>query len=84
MEIGPVTSVRITPMVKPREADLGMTDVYEVEHTTRTRDEIYIPGGTSAASGFEEDEDKYEELEESLDEESKARPAGITKINRFA
>lgn len=84
MEIGPVASVRITPTIKPREADLGMTDVYETEHTTRTRDEIYIPSGTRAASGFEEDEDKYEELEESLDEESKVRPAGIIKINRLA
>jgi len=84
MEIGPVASVRIAPMIRPKEADLGMTDVYEVERTTRNGDEIYIPSGTKAASGFEEDEDKYEELEESLDEESKARPAGITKINRFA
>jgi len=84
MEIGPVTSVRITPMVRPKEVDLGMTDVYEVERTNRTGDEIYIPSGTNAASGFEDDEDKYEELEEEYDEELKVRPAGNVKISRFA
>ena len=84
MEIGPVTSVRIAPMIRPREADLGLTDVNEVEHSTRTGDEIYIPSGTKAASGFEDDEDKYDELEDEDDSESKVRPAGIGKINRFA
>jgi hypothetical protein len=84
MEIGPVAGVRIAPMVRPREADLGLTDVYEVERTTRSGDEIYIPSGTKAASGFDDDEDKYEELEEELDGELKARPYGIGKISRFA
>jgi hypothetical protein len=84
MEIGPVASVRIAPMVRPKEADLGLTDVYEVERTTQIGDEIYIPSGTKAASGFEEDEDKYEELEEGLDTESRVRPAGAGKISRFA
>ena len=55
MEIGPVTGVRIAPMVRPKEADLGLTDVYEVERTTQIGDEIYIPSGTRAASGFEDD-----------------------------
>ena len=84
MEIGPVTSIRIAPMVRPKEADLGMTDVYEVERSTRTGDEIYIPSGTKAASGFEEEEDKYDELEDDLDGEPRVRPAGIGKISRFA
>lgn len=84
MEIGPVAGIRITPMVKPREADLGLTDVYEVERTTRTGDEIYIPSGTKAASGFEDDEDKYEELEEDFDAELRIRPSGNGKISRFA
>jgi hypothetical protein len=84
MEIGPVASVRIAPMVRPKEADLGLTDVYEVERITQTADEIYIPSGTKAASGFEEDEDKYEELEEDLDAESRVRLAGAGKISRFA
>ncbi len=84
MEIGPVSTIRIAPMVRPREADLGLTDVYEVERSTRTGDETYIPSGTKAASGFEDDEDKYEELEDDLDAEPKARPAGSGKISRFA
>jgi hypothetical protein len=84
MEIGPVASVRISPMVRPIQADLGVTDVYEVERTTRNGDEIYIPSGTKATSGFEDDEDKYEELEEELDVESRVRTPGNGKISRFA
>jgi hypothetical protein len=84
MEIGPVTGVRITPMVRPKEADLGMTDVYEVERTTQTGDEIYIPSDAKAASGYEDEEDKYEELEEETDAEIRVRPAGSSKISRFA
>ncbi|HME57067.1 MAG TPA: hypothetical protein VKF63_01925 [Terracidiphilus sp.] len=84
MEIGPVTGVRIIPMVRPKEDDLGMTDVYEVERTTQTGDEIYIPSDAKAASGFEDEEDKYEELEEETDEESRVKTAGTSKISRFA
>lgn len=84
MEIGPVTGVRITPIVRPKVAELGTTDVYEVERSTRNGDEIYIPSSTKAASGFEDDEDKYDELEEDTDAEPKVRPPGIGKISRFA
>jgi len=84
MEIGPVSGVRIAPMVRPKAADLGLTDVYEVEHTTRTGDEIYIPSGTKAASGIEDEEDKYDELEDELDGEPRVRNAGNGKISRFA
>jgi len=84
MEIGPVASVRIVPMVRPKEAYLGITDVSEVERTTRNGDEIYIPSGTKATSGFEDDEDKYEELEDELDAETKIRPTGNGKISKFA
>jgi hypothetical protein len=61
-----------------------MTDVYEVERTTRTGDEIYIPSDAKAASGFEDEDDKYEELEEETDAESRVRTAGTSKISRFA
>jgi hypothetical protein len=84
MEIGPVAGVRIVPMVRRIEADLGLTDVYEVERSTRNGDEIYIPSGTKATSGFEDDEDKYEELEDDLDAELKMRPQSNSKISRFA
>ena len=84
MEIGPVAGVRIVPIIRRKEADLGLTDVYEVERSTRNGDEIYIPSGTKATSGFEDEEDKYEELEEDLDAEPNVRPPGNSKINRFA
>jgi hypothetical protein len=84
MEIGPVASVRIAPMIRPRLADLGATDVNEVERTTQIGDEIYIPSASKATSGFEDDEDKYEELEDDLDTELKVWTAGIGKISRFA
>ncbi len=84
MEIGPVARVSIAPMVRPKEAYLGITDVSEVEHITQSGDEIYIPSGTKATSGFEDDEDKYDELEDELDAEFKVRSAGNGKISRFA
>lgn len=84
MEIGPVASVRIAPTARIRVSDLGLTDVYEVERSSRTGDETYSPSATKAASGFEDDEDKYEELEDDLDSEPRVRTAGIGKISRFA
>jgi hypothetical protein len=84
MEISPVPGVRIAPIFRPREAELGMTDVNEVERTTSIGDVIYIPGSSKAASGFEEEEEKYDELEDEDESESKVRPVGIEKISRFA
>jgi len=84
MEISPVAGVRIAPMVRPREADLGLTDVYEVERSSRTGDETYSPSATRAASGFEDDEDTNSELEDNLDEEPKGRLVRDGKISRFA
>jgi hypothetical protein len=84
MEIGPVTAVRIAPSVRPREADLGLTDVYEVERSTRIGDETYIPNAAKAASGFEEDEDEFDELADELEAESRPRLVKSSKISRFA
>jgi hypothetical protein len=84
MEIGPVVGVRIAPMVRPKEAYLGTTDLNEAERTTQSGDDIYVPSASKATSGFEDEEDKYEELEESLDVELKVRTAGTGKISRFA
>jgi hypothetical protein len=61
MEISPVSGVRIAPMVKSRETDLGMPGVFEVEYSSRTGDETYSPSSAKAASGAEEDEDDEEE-----------------------
>jgi len=84
MEISPVAGVRIAPMVRPREADLGLTDVYEVERSSRTGDETYSPSVTKAASGFEDEEDTLDELENDLDAEPRVRSDGNGKISRFA
>lgn len=84
MEISPVAGVRIAPMVRPREADLGLTDVYQVERSSRTGDETYSPNATKAASGFEDDEDTFDELEGDLDAEPRKRASGNGKISRFA
>jgi hypothetical protein len=64
MEIAPVANVRIAPMIRSQVTDLGLTDVYEVERSTRTGDETYSPSAARAASGYEEDEESFENLEE--------------------
>jgi len=84
MEISPVNAVRIVPMVRPIQSDLGLTDIYEIERASRTGDETYIPSSAKAASGFEGDEDKYDDLEDGLDAELKLWPSGSLRINRFA
>jgi hypothetical protein len=84
MEIGPVANVRIAPMVRPKEAYLGLTDVNEVEHITQSGDEIYIPSGTKATRGFEDEEDIYEESDEDLNVELRGQADENGKISRFA
>lgn len=84
MEIGPVASVRIPPAVRPMEADLGLTDVYEIERSTRSGDETYTPSGARAASGYEDDEDNYDDLEDDPEAKPRVRPAGDVQISRFA
>jgi hypothetical protein len=80
MEIAPVASVRLAPMVRSKVTDLGLTDIYEVERTSRSADETYTPHHSKAASGFEE-----EAFEEPEDEENAARLSayGQIKINYF-
>jgi hypothetical protein len=84
MEISPITGVRIAPMVRPREADLGLTDVCEVGRSSRTGDETYSPRVAKAASGFEDDDDTFDELDDDLDGESKPLSTRHGKISRFA
>lgn len=84
MEISPVANVRIAPMVRPREDDLGLTDVYEVERSSRCGDETYSPSVAKAASGFEDDEDTFDELEDDPEAEPRVRSTGNGKISRFA
>jgi hypothetical protein len=84
MEIGPVNAVRIAPMVRSRESDLGLTDVYEIERPSRIGDETYTPSGSKAASGFEDDDDNFDDLDADADGESKARAFRNGQISRFA
>lgn len=94
MEIGPVTSVRIVPMVKSRETDLGMTDVYDIDRLSRVGDETYTPSDAKSETGFEDGEDdKYEEEdlnddpeegEEDTESKPTVPPAGNGQINCVA
>jgi len=61
------------PTFKSRETDLGLTDVFEVENSSRSGDETYSPGGNKAASGSEDEESTAEEQAES-DTENEAMP----------
>jgi hypothetical protein len=72
MEISPISAVRLAPAFRSRETDLGLTDVFEVESSSRIGDETYSPGGEGAASGYEGDEDTAEDQEES-DPEAEAK-----------
>ena len=56
MEISPVAAVRIVPTVRPKEADLGLPGIFEIEYSSRTGDETYSPSAAKAASGYEDDE----------------------------
>jgi hypothetical protein len=76
MEIGPISGVRMVPTFRSRETELGLTDVFEVERSSRTGDETYSPAGNQAASGFEDDEDKASDQEES-DPEAEAKPKAV-------
>jgi hypothetical protein len=68
MEISPVNAVRLQPMIRQAETDLGLMDVGESARSSRMGDETYEPSGVKAASGFEEDESEKEEMEEEVDE----------------
>jgi hypothetical protein len=87
MEISPIPGIRIAPTVRFKETDLGLTDVYEIERSTRTGDETYTPSGSKAATGCEDDEDKYDDLDdlgEGDETEHKALLAEESQISRFA
>ena len=89
MEIGPVSAVRLVPSIRTRESLLGLTDVYEVDRTSMTGDETYTPRAAKAASGYEEDEDTYNESKNDDPEDEakvplKVRPIPNGPINYIA
>jgi hypothetical protein len=63
MQISPISGIGIGPTFRSKEPQLGLTDVFEIEGSSRTGDETYSPGGNRAASGFEDD-DKASDPEE--------------------
>jgi hypothetical protein len=83
MEIGPIPGVRIAPMIRSKVTDLGLTDVYEIERSSRTGDETYSPSGSKAATGFEDDEDKFDDLEDGAEATTKGKAAD-GPVNYFA
>jgi hypothetical protein len=90
MEISPVDSVRMIPMVKSRITDLGLMDVYDIERSSRVGDETYSPSGQKAATGVESEddeqdaEDTYDDSEEDTEAEPKAPPAANGQIDYVA
>jgi hypothetical protein len=79
MEISPITAVRLAPAFRSRETDLGLTDIFEIEKSSRTDDETYSPGGSRAASGFDDDEDHADDQEDS-DSQDEAAPKAETTV----
>jgi hypothetical protein len=73
MEIGPVANIRIVPMVKSQETDLGMTDVYDIERSSRIDDETYTPSGAKAGAGSENDEDETYDDSDDLEDDTETR-----------
>jgi hypothetical protein len=84
MEISPVSAVRIAPMVRYKETDLGLTDLVEIERSSRTGDETYSPSGARAATGFEDEEDEFDDPKDDADEESTLQIPANRQINFVA
>jgi hypothetical protein len=72
MEIGPVADVRIAPMIRSKETDLGLRDVDEIERTARIGDETYSPNGIKAAAGFDDENDQSDDEADEADEGNEA------------
>jgi hypothetical protein len=83
MEIIPVAGVRIAPMIRSKETDLGLTDVYEVERSSRIGDETYTPSGARAETGID-DEEKNDDLEGEAEAEAGEERAGKIQVNYIA
>jgi hypothetical protein len=90
MEISPVDAVRMIPMVRSRITDLGLTDVYDIERSSRIGDETYSPSGQNGAPGAErdedaqDDEDTYDDSEEDTEAEPTVPPAVNGQIDYVA
>jgi hypothetical protein len=89
MEISPITAVRLAPTYRPKKANHELTEVFEVESSSRADDESYSPGGDRAASGSEESEDTFEEpvesnLQDGPEPKSQAPDGAGQEISFFA
>jgi hypothetical protein len=94
MEISPIANVSITPMVRSKATDLGLTDVYDIERSSSIGDETYSPGsakpgagdyeGDSDDSDGQDDEELYDDLEDSGDTKPETQPAKSGQIDYIA
>lgn len=64
MGITPITAIHLGSTFKPRDRELGQTEIFEIENSSRTGDETYSPGGNKSASGFEDEEEGLMEQED--------------------
>jgi hypothetical protein len=83
MEISPVAGVRIAPMIRSRETDLGLTDVYEVERLSRTGDETYTPSRARAEASLD-DEDMSDDFANGPESQDRELTTGAIQIDYIA
>ena len=84
MEIGPVTSIRALPVVRPLPADPELSGVFDIENFARIGDETYSP---SEGRSADDSDDAPEELDTEEELELKAQQSNgreEQQINFFA
>lgn len=68
MEISPISAIRLAPMMRSKQTDRGLPEVFEIESSARSGDETYSSDGNGTPSGFEDEQDA--ETGEELDSET--------------
>jgi hypothetical protein len=84
MEISPAIGLRIAPVIRSTVTDLGLTDIYEVERSSRAGDETYTPSGAKAAAGFEDDDGRFDDAEDEVSMEGSVTPPAHNSVNILA
>jgi hypothetical protein len=84
MEIGPVTSIRALPVVRPLPADPELSGVFDIENFARIGDETYSPSGGKSAGGGEDEFDDPAVEDEDEFQPRVADPAPPHQISFFA
>lgn len=81
MEIGPITSIRPVPVVRPSRTNDDLSGVFSVEFRKQNQDETYTPSHQKASRGLEDEDDILVGADEA---DGLYSAAGGGKINIFA